>query len=46
MILESFDALKQHLSTNTGEPKRVVVANPTDEHTVEAVLTTTINYYF
>lgn len=39
MILESFDALKQHLSTNTGEPKRVVVANPTDEHTVEAVLT-------
>ncbi|MGO3732046.1 MAG: phosphate acyltransferase [Vagococcus sp.] len=38
MVLQSFDALKKHLSTTDGSPKRVVVANPTDEHTVSAVM--------
>ncbi|AQP53255.1 hypothetical protein CBF34_04310 [Vagococcus penaei] len=39
MVVTSFAQLKSHLSTNTQEPKKVVVANPTDEQTVMAVLT-------
>lgn len=39
MVLTSFDSLKQQLSNNVKTPKNVVVANPTDEHTMQAVLT-------
>lgn len=39
MVLTSFDSLKQQLSNNVKTPKHVVVANPTDEHTMQAVLT-------
>ncbi|HCM90122.1 MULTISPECIES: phosphate acyltransferase [Vagococcus] len=38
MILESFAALKKHLSTNQDKLKRVVVANPTDSQTLSAVM--------
>lgn len=38
MVIQSFDSLKKHLSTKKQEPKRVVVANATDEHTVSAVM--------
>ena len=38
MILESFDALKKHLANQEGKLKRVVVANPTDEQTLSAVI--------
>ena len=39
MVLTSFDALKKHLSSTTTQPKKVVVANPTDEQTLSAVMT-------
>ncbi|MBO0476836.1 hypothetical protein DOK76_07125 [Vagococcus sp. DIV0080] len=38
MVLESFDALKKQLSSTKSTPKRVVVANASDEHTLGAVL--------
>ncbi|MGY3779215.1 phosphate acyltransferase [Isobaculum melis] len=39
MVLQSFESLKKRLSTTKQAPKRVVVANATDEHTVSAVMT-------
>ncbi|MEG0285130.1 MULTISPECIES: phosphate acyltransferase [Vagococcus] len=38
MVLESFDALKKQLSSTASTPKRVVVANASDEHTLSAVM--------
>ncbi|MGY3766857.1 phosphate acyltransferase [Vagococcus vulneris] len=39
MVIESFDSLKKQLSRTTHNPKRVVVANATDEHTLSAIMT-------
>lgn len=39
MVLESFAALKEKLGTRHHIPKKVVVANPSDPHSLSAVLT-------
>ncbi|WP_239256848.1 phosphate acyltransferase [Listeria ilorinensis] len=38
MVLQSFEALKQQLSVTRKTKKRVIVVNPTDEHTLSAVI--------